>query len=90
MNGVPQPEIVGMSISIKKMTVFVYIWAMGFFIGMGFEFVVVRFRVRCGAPQVRSLREYRVSLYRRTPLMARGVVKRWRRVLLYGKRRGGV
>ena len=41
---------------------------MGLFTGMQFVFAEVSFRVRCGAPEMRSLRKIRVNLYRRTPL----------------------
>ena len=44
-----------------------FTWAMGLFIGMHFVFAEVIFRVKYGAPKVRSLRETRVNPYRRTP-----------------------
>ena len=47
-----------------------YTWAMGLFIGMQFVFAEVSFRVRYGAPKVKSLRKIRVNLYLRTPLVA--------------------
>ena len=42
--------------------------------GLKFDFAEVSFRVRYGAPKVRSLRKFRVNLYRGTPRKSRQVL----------------
>ena len=50
--------------------VFLYTWAMRLFIGMHLDFAHVSFRVRYGAPWVRSLNKLRVKHCRRTPRLS--------------------
>ena len=64
--GVPSPAIVGMRILFRKIA-FLMLGPWDYPSHFFFSFSEVRFRVRCGTPQVWSLGSFRANLYRRTP-----------------------
>ena len=68
MAGSLNPKSSEMPIFFQKVT-FVYTWAMGYLSVCNVLVAEVSFRVRYGAPKVRSLRNDRVKVYRRTPQM---------------------